>query len=44
MKSSLLISVLLLGASFNVFADHAKTLTVKEEITINAPADKVWEK
>ena len=44
MKSNLLISVLLLGASFNVFAEHAKTLTVKEEITINAPADKVWEK
>ena len=44
MKSTLLISALLLSASLNVFADNAKTLTVKEEVAINAPAAKVWEK
>jgi mxaD protein len=44
MKSTLLISALLLSASLNVFADNAKTLTVKEEVAINASAAKVWEK
>lgn len=44
MKYSLLISALLLTTSFNAFADNAKTLTVNQEVTINAPADKVWEK
>lgn len=44
MKYSLLISALLLSASVNAFADNAKTLTVNEEVAINAPAEKVWEK
>ena len=44
MKYSLLISALLMGASFNAFADNAKTLTVNQEVTINASAEKVWEK
>ena len=44
MKYNLLISALLLSTTFNAFADNAKTLTVKEEVAINAPAEKVWEK
>lgn len=44
MKYSLLISTFLLSTALNAFADNAKTLTVNEEIAINAPAAKVWEK
>jgi mxaD protein len=44
MKHQLFISALLLSATFNVFADDSKTLSVKEEVAINAPAAKVWEK
>lgn len=44
MLSRLIISSLLLSASFNVLADSAKTLSVTEEVAINAPASTVWEK
>jgi len=44
MKSSLIATSLLLGISLTAFADQAKELTVKEEVMINAPASKVWEK
>ena len=42
MKYSLLIASLLVSTSFNVFADEAKALSAHEEVTINAPAAKVW--
>ena len=44
MKYSLLLSSLLLGLSTNSFAAEAKTLKVQEEVVINAPASKVWDK
>ena len=42
MKYSLLIASLLVSTSFNVFAEVAKALSAHEEVTINAPASKVW--
>jgi mxaD protein len=44
MKYSVLLASLLLGLSINAFAAGAKTLQVKEEVSINAPASKVWDK
>ena len=44
MKFSLLLASMLIGTTFNAFADEAKSLTVHEEVTINAPAAKVWAK
>lgn len=44
MKYSLLLTAMLITATFNVMADEAKSLTVHEEVTINAPAAKVWGK
>lgn len=42
MKFSLLLASLLLCTSINAFADEAKSLSAHEEVTINAPAAKVW--
>ena len=42
MKFSLLLASLLLSTSVTVFADEAKSLSAHEEVTINAPAEKVW--
>jgi mxaD protein len=42
MKYSLLVASLLVGATFNAVADEAKILSAHEEVTINAPAAKVW--
>lgn len=42
MKHSLLLASLLFVSSLNVFADEAKTLSVREEVSISAPAAKVW--
>jgi len=42
MKFSILIASLLLSTSINAFADEAKSLSAHEEVTINAPAAKVW--
>jgi mxaD protein len=44
MKYSLLVVSLLVSTSFNAFAGEAKTLKAHEEVTINASADKVWDK
>jgi len=44
MKCSLLIASMLISTTFNVFADEAKNLKVHEEISIDAPSVKVWEK
>ncbi|NMM28589.1 MAG: SRPBCC family protein [Glaciimonas sp.] len=44
MKISLLLSSILIGLSFNSFAAQVKTLKVQEEVVINAPASKVWDK
>jgi mxaD protein len=44
MKKSLLLVSLLLASSFSVYAGEAKTLSAHEEVTINAPATKVWSK
>lgn len=44
MKHSLLLTPLLLGLSINAFAAATETLKVKEEVVINAPAAKVWNK
>lgn len=44
MKFSLLLTSLLLGLSVNAFAGEAKTLKVEENVVINAPASKVWDK
>ena len=44
MKFSLLLTSLLLGLSINAFAAGAKILKVQEEVVINAPASKVWDK
>ena len=42
MKYNLLLASLLVTSAFNAFADEAKSLSAHEEVTINAPADKVW--
>lgn len=42
MKHSLLLASLLFVSSLNVFAEEAKTLSVREEVSISAPAAKVW--
>ena len=42
MKYGLLLTSLLLGSTLNAFADEAKSLSAHEEVTINAPATKVW--
>ncbi len=42
MKYGLLLASLLLGSTLNAFADEAKSLSAHEEVTINAPATKVW--
>lgn len=44
MKNSLLLATFLLSASLNAIGDEAKNLSVNEQVTINASADKVWEK
>lgn len=44
MKSQLILSALAMGLSLNVFAADAKTLQVKEQVEINAPASQVWAK
>jgi mxaD protein len=44
MKYSLLLASVLISATFNVFAGEVKNLSAHEEVTINAPAAKVWEK
>lgn len=38
----LLASLLSVSAAFNAFAGDAKSLSAHEEVTINAPAEKVW--
>lgn len=38
----LLASLLSVSAAFNAFAGDAKKLSAHEEVTINAPAEKVW--
>jgi len=35
---------MLISTTFNVSADEAKSLSAHEEVTINAPAAKVWER
>jgi mxaD protein len=42
MKLNILFASVLMSTALNVFADDAKALTVYEEVTINAPAAKVW--
>ncbi|HEY8119505.1 MAG TPA: SRPBCC family protein [Methylophilaceae bacterium] len=45
MKKSLsLVALLAMAFSVNVFAAPAKTLSVKESVELNAPADVVWAK
>jgi mxaD protein len=44
MKLTLLLATILTGATFTAVAQDVKTLKVKEEVSINAPSDKVWEK
>lgn len=44
MKYKLLLASLLVTSAFNAFADEAKSLSAHEEVTINAPAAKVWMK
>lgn len=44
MKYSLLLASMLVSASFNTFAGEAKSLSAHEEVTIDAPSAKVWEK
>jgi mxaD protein len=44
MKYSLLLATLLISTTFNAFAGEAKSLSAHEEVTINAPTAKVWEK
>ena len=44
MKYGFLFASLALVSSFNVFAEEAKMLSAHEEVTINAPAGKVWSK
>lgn len=42
MKYNLLLASLLVSTAFNASADEAKSLSAHEEVTINAPAAKVW--
>ena len=42
MKYNLLLASLLATSAFNAFADEAMSLAAHEEVTINAPAAKVW--
>ena len=44
MKYSLLLASMLVGATFSAIAEEAKSLSAHEEVSINAPADKVWTK
>ncbi len=44
MKYSLLLATMLISTTLNAFADEAKSLSVHEEVTIDAPAAKVWAK
>ena len=44
MKYRVLLASMLISATFNTFADEAKSLTAHEEVSIDAPAAKVWEK
>jgi mxaD protein len=44
MKFSLLLASMLISTTFNSFADEAKNLKVREEVSIDAPSAKVWEK
>lgn len=44
MKYSVLLTAMLISTTFNVSADEAKSLSAHEEVTINAPAAKVWER
>jgi mxaD protein len=44
MKYKLLLAALLATSALNAFADEAKSLSAHEEVTINAPAEKVWTK
>ena len=44
MKCRLLLASLLLSTTINAFAVETKTLSVHEEVSINAPAGKVWTK
>lgn len=44
MRYSVLLTAMLITTTFNVSADEAKSLSAHEEVTINAPAAKVWER
>ena len=44
MKYRLLLASLLVSTTFNAVAEEAKALSAHEEVTINAPAAKVWSK
>lgn len=44
MTRNILLASLFLGLSINAFAGTTATLKATEEVTINAPADKVWSK
>lgn len=44
MRYSVLLTAMLISTTFNVSADEAKSLSAHEEVTINAPAAKVWER
>jgi len=44
MKYSVLLASMLISITFNAFADEAKSLTAHEEVSIDAPSAKVWEK
>lgn len=44
MKLSLLLASILISMTFSVFADEAQSLSAHEEVAVDAPATKVWEK
>jgi len=44
MKSGLLVASILMSTTLTTFADEAKNLKVHEEVSIDAPSAKVWEK
>lgn len=44
MKLNLILATLIMGISINAMASEAKLLSTKEEVVINAPASKVWDK
>lgn len=44
MKLSLLLASILISTTFSVFAGEAKSLSAHEEVAVDAPATKVWEK